>query len=248
MRDERKDKLLRQYEEAALALLMEEYAETQGEGILQEYDAASARGEIEPMPEALSDQCRQLIDRAYEKKKTRGICKRIAKAAAMAAVVAMALFGIATATVLSVEALRVPVLNFILDQGGKFAFVNVGYSNPSREKQYKALLKTVQANAPKDYTLTETPATDKPTLLIKMLNSEDEMLVVCVSPESGQTKVDTEGAVIEKVDLNGKTAYLIIEEGLYIIWHDDAKELILSVYAQNLSPDDFWKLVNALAK
>lgn len=247
MGDERKDKLLQQYEEAALALMLEEYADAEGQRIWEEYEAACAQGEMETMPEALTAKCRQMIDRAYEKKRNRSLCKRILKAGAKVAVVAMALFGIAAATVLSVDALRVPVMNFILDRSGKFAFVNVGCSNRPLEKQYKALVKTVQANAPEDYTFVQTPVTDEAVLLISMKNSKNEKLTICIGPETNQIKIDTEDAVIEELDLQGHTAYLIIKDGPSIIWHDSKKELIISVHARSLSPDAFWKLVNALA-
>ena len=248
MKDARKNLLLQQFEEAALGLLMEEYADAEGKRLLQEFETASAQGDIAPMPEDQKAKYHQLIDQAYKKKRQRKLFAGIIKTLGKVAVVALVLFGIATTAILSVDAWRVPVLNFILDQSGEFAFVNVGYNNPSRERQYKAIVKTVCNNAPSDYTLTRTPAVDGPTLLIKMENGEGELLTVCVHPDTDQIKVDTEDAQVKEMDLNGKPAYLIIEEGLYIIWYDNAKGLLISVYSQDLSPDAFWTLVNALAE
>lgn len=220
MGDARKEQLIRQYEDAALALTQEEQA--QG-------DTHSPN--------------------ACPKSRKRGLLLRIFRACAMAAVVALALLGLVTATVLSVDALRVPVLNFILDHGGKFAFVNVGFNDAGLEKQFKAIVKTVEANAPEGYAIANEPATDDPMLLIRMVNSKEDILHVCAHRESASIKVDTEGAQIQKVELKGgQKGYLIIEEGLYCIWHDEAKGLIISVSTMNVEPDDFWKLVNALAK
>ena len=248
MRDEQTDLLIQQYEEVALGLLMEEYANAEGKRLLQEFETASAQGDIEPMPEDLKSKYHQLIDQAYKKKRQRKLFSGITKTVGKVAVVALMLFGIATTAILSVDAWRVPVLNFILDQSGEFAFVNVDYNNSSLENQYKAIVKTVCDNAPPDYTLTETPVVDDPSLLVKMKNSEGKKLTVSVRRETNQIQVDTEDAQVKEMDLNGKPAFLILEEGIYVIWHDNVKGLLISVYAQDRSLDAFWALVYALAE
>ena len=249
MGDTRKEQLIRQYEEAALALMLEEHAEVQGERLLKAYEAGSAQGNREAMPQALGDKCRQLIRKAYEKKRNRGLLCRVFKACAKMAVVVMALFGIAATAILSVDAWRVPVLNFALDHGGKFAFVNVGFNDAGLEKQFKAIVKTVEANLPGGYSLEEKPDTSGMSLLIRTKNGEGEKLTIHVSRDTAQIKVDTENAHIQEMELEGgKKGYLIYKDGPYIIWHDEAKGLIISVAARKTEPDDFWKLVNALAK
>ena len=155
MADTRKEKLIQQYEEAALALMLEEHAEAQGQQLLQSFEQSSAQGKTEAMPQALKDKCQRLLQKAYKKGRNRSLVRRIFKTCAKVMVVALALFGILSATVLSIEALRVPTLNFILDRGGKFAFVNVGFNDAGLEKQFKAIVKTVEANLPKGYSLEE---------------------------------------------------------------------------------------------
>ncbi len=249
MADVRKQELIEQYEEAALALLMEEYAEAQGELLWREYEEAVAQGKTEAMPQALKDKCQRLLQKAYKKGRNRSLLRRIFKTCAKVMVVALALFGILSATVLSIEALRVPTLNFILDRGGKFAFVNVGFNDAGLEKQFKAMVKTVEANLPKGYSLEETPDTSGMSLLIRTKNSEGEKLTIHVGRDTAQIKVDTENAQIQEMELEGgKKGYLIYKDGPYIIWHDEEKGLIISVAARKIEPDDFWRLVNALAK
>lgn len=248
MRDERMDLWIQQYEEAALGILMEEYAKAEGERLLQEFETASAQDDFEPMPEELKAKYHQLIDQAYKKKRQRSFFSGITKAASKVAVIALLVFGIASAAILSVDAWRVPVLNFILAESGDQAVVNVGYSNSALKKQFEAIVETVRNNVPPDYTFTETPDTDKMALLIKMENKEGKLLNVCVSQENAQMTLDTENAEVEEIDLNGHPAYLIIKDGLYIIWFDDVKGLVISVSAQDISPNEFWVLVNALAE
>lgn len=220
MGDARKEQLIRQYEDAALALTQQEQAQ-----------------EDTHTPDACP------------KSRKPGLLLRIFRACAIAAVVALAVLGLATATVLSVDALRVPVLNFILDHGGKFAFIDVGFNDAGLEKQFKAMVKTVKANAPEGYAIVNDPATDDAILLIRMENSKEDILHVVANRESTSIKVNTEGAQIQEVELKGgQKGYLIITDCLYCIWHDEAKGLIISVSTMNVEPDEFWKLVNALAK
>ncbi len=248
MRDEQTDLLIQQYEEVALGLLMEEYANAEGKRLLQEFETASAQGDIEPMPEDLKSKYHQLIDQAYQKKRQRKLFSGITRAVGKVAVIALVLFGIATTAILSVDAWRVPVLNFILSQDGKFALVNVGYDNPTQEKQFEDMVKTVLENAPPEYTLVNTPNADEMSLLISMKNSENEKLTVCVSRETAQIKVDVEDTDITELNLNGYKAYLIEKDGPFIIWYDEANGLIISVAGRSLSMEDFWHLVNALAE
>lgn len=248
MRDERMDLWIQQYEEAALGILMEEYAKAEGERLLQEFETASAQDDFEPMPEELKAKYHQLIDQAYKKKRQRSFFSGITKAASKVAVIALLVFGIASAAILSVDAWRVPVLNFILAESGDHAIVDVGYSNSSLKKQFESIVETVCNNAPPDYTLAETPVADKITLLISMKNSKGKLLNIYVRQEITQITLDAEDAEVEEIDLNGKPAYLIVKDGLKIMWLDDTKGLIFSIYAQDLSPDAFWALVYALVE
>lgn len=248
MRDEQKDLLIQQYEEVALALLMEEYANAEGKRLLQEFETASAQGDIEPMPEELKAKYHKMIDQAYKKKRQRELFSGITKTVGKVAVVALMLFGIATTAILSVDAWRVPVLNFILAESGDHAVVNVGYSESSLNKQFEEIVDVACDHAPAGYELSNSPSTDESMLHIRMESTESKMLVVIVRQSTEQINVDTEDAEYTELDLDGKTAYLVAEEGLYIIWFDDVRQLIYSVYAQDLSTDSFWAFVHTLAK
>lgn len=248
MRDEQTDLLIQQYEEVALGLLMEEYANAEGKRLLQEFETASAQGNIEPMPEDLKSKYHQLIDQAYQKKRQRKLFSSITKTVGKVAVVALVLFGIASATILSVDAWRVPVLNFILDESGDHAVVNVGYSNSSLKKQFEEIVDIACDHAPSGYELSQTPAVNESILHVQMESTESKLLVVMVRQITDRISIDTEDAEYTELNLDGKHAYLVTEEGLYIIWFDDVRQLIYSVYAQDLPADSFWAFVHALAK
>lgn len=248
MRDEQTEQLIQQYEEVALGLLMEEYTKAEGERLLQEFETASAKGEIEPMPEDLKTRYHRLIDQAYQKKRRRKLFSCIAKTVGKVAVVALALLGIATTAILSVDAWRVPVLNFVLDKSGDYAEVSVGYSDSSLKEQYEAILETVCSNVPLDYTLMEKPNAEGLSLVINMRNSEGKLIRVCVRRGSSQITMDTEDAQIEEVNWNGTSAYLIKKNGIKVVWYDAAKGLIISAYAEDLPLDALYSLAYALTE
>lgn len=248
MRNQRKEQRLQQYEEAVLGLLLEEYADAEGERLLQAYEAASKDGTVAPMSDELNDKCRKLIKQAKAKNNRRKTFSGVAKTVCKAAVVALAVLGIASTAVLSVEAWRVPILNFGLNKSGDYTIADTGYSNPALQKQFEGIVDMVCAHAPFGYELTQTPAVDKAILLIQMKDSAERMLTITVRQDTSYIKVDTKDAEYTELDLYGKPAYYLEKGGFYIMWADNTQHLIYSVYAKYLTSDSFWDLVYALAE
>ena len=245
--DQRKDQLIQQYEEAALGLLMEEYANAQGGLLLEKFRTEAEQGDM-TMPGELDAKCEKLISRAYGKTRCRRALAGIARTVGKVAVVAVALLGLASVTILSVEAWRVPVLNFFIDKGEGYGFVNVGYYNPALKKQFEQILDKVCGAVPQGYEIISNPRVDEAALLIQMENKEGKLLTVEAVSESSSIKVDTEDAEVVEMDLNGRQGYFVAKDGAYIIWLDEGQHLVYSVYAQDLQPDEFWALVYSLAE
>ena len=96
---------------------MEEYK------ILTEYEEAKQNGTMPEMPEELDAKCRDLIDETFGCARCRARVKRIGAAVAKAAMVVLILLGLSTVTVLSVDAFRVPVLNFLIGRNEKYTSI-----------------------------------------------------------------------------------------------------------------------------
>lgn len=99
--------------------------------VLKDYEAAKENGCLPQMPDALDQKCRKLIEEAFVQPPCRSGSKRIGASLARAAVVVLIMFGLSTVMVLSVDAFRVPVLNFLLDSSGKYNTI-VLYPNTSQ--------------------------------------------------------------------------------------------------------------------
>ena len=126
MNEQKKQKLLEQYDDAAFALLMDEYAEEEGARLMAEFEAAQAAGQVPEMPQELDKQCRRMIRRDSAQKRRRQTAHRFGKTAVKAAVAVLVFIGLMTTVVMSVDALRVPVLNFIVEQYDGFSSFDNG--------------------------------------------------------------------------------------------------------------------------
>jgi len=246
--DQRKDQWIEQYEEAALGLLMEEYADAEGARLLQEYEEASQQGTMEPMPEELTNKCLKIIDQVYAKRHNRKLFSGITKTVGKVAVYALIVFGIISATVLSVDAWRIPVLNFILDESGNHASINFENSDNSTADKFEEIKREVSLCIPFGYELINQPSVEGAILNMRFCNAEGNRILITVRLSDSELVVDTEKAEYTELEINGHRALLIQKESLYIIWHDETERMAYEIYADGLSADEFWELVYSMAE
>lgn len=108
--------LLDQLDDAAFALMMDEYAEAEGERLRAEFEADMRAGLTPPKPEGLDEKCRKQIKAEYGKARWAEYGARARKMAVKAAAMVLIGVGIAAATVMSVEAIREPFWRFITEE------------------------------------------------------------------------------------------------------------------------------------
>lgn len=248
MTDPRKDLLIQQYEEAALGLLMEEYADAEGAFLLQGYEAASREDTAASMPQELADKCLKLIDRAYMKRRRGELLSGIAKSVGKLAVFAAIFCGLISVSVLSVEAWRVPVLNFILDESGDFASINFENADSQPPVRFAEIVDRVTGVVPAGYELMNQPDVDGLVMNMRLCNAEDNRILVTVHSSTSELVVDTENATCTELEFDGHRAVLIQKDYLHIVWCDERAQLVYSVYADGLTADGFWELVHLIAE
>lgn len=110
--------LMDQFDDAAFALMMDEYAEAEGERLRAEFEEAMRSGTAPACPPELDEKCRKQIKRHFGKQRRSawaGIARRAAGRAAACLLIAL---GISAALIVSVEALRVPFLESLMKQHG----------------------------------------------------------------------------------------------------------------------------------
>lgn len=242
MYDERRQQLMEQYEEAAISLLMDELAEAEGGELLREFEEASRDGTQVNIPEALDAKCQQLIEKTFAARQRKTAFSRLYKGVAKAAVYALVLVGILTTTVLSVEAFRIPVMNFFYQIGER----STAIAYKDVEKEVQALAdwnnKISFAPIPSEYQLVLNITEDNGTRVLSYENESGNPITLIVRTSTGFLNVDTESADQKPMQLNNYEAVVIETEGIRVVWIDPANELTFDLYAECLEADVFWKI------
>lgn len=247
MIDERRKQLLEQRDEIDLMLLTDASMSADGAAILEEFEAAEKRGEVSEIPAELDEKCIQLIETSFAKQKRNQTITTVTQYIAKVAVYVLLFLGAASTLVLSVDALRVPVLNFILNQSSRassLAFDDFSVDDSSELDMY---LNKVMPCIPDSYHLIDKLAEKNGFLILRFQDEGDGLIYIKAMPADGAASIDTEYANITEIDLNGYPAVFVEKNGFCVYWTNENLEKIYSVYANNLSIDLFWELVYSLA-
>lgn len=106
------------YVDASVALFMEYYCATLSEDIHQEIDKMKTEN-IE-FPDALDARCRATIKKECATRKRKQCLKLCVKGLRYIASVAIVLFALASVLFVSVEAIRVPIINYYISQNDQY--------------------------------------------------------------------------------------------------------------------------------
>ena len=255
MNIEKKEDLIEQYEDAAFALMMSDYAEQEGNRLLQEFEEAKARGEVPHVPEELDKKCRNLIHKAYQKERTKA---RIKKAVCFVGKTAAAWFvviGLCTTLIVSVEALRTPVVNFIIEQHEKFTTINFGKDPVSPSTQPTTDPQTILPSEtpldgflPSGYALTHYSLRSNGTFIAVYENVDGASITISSNIGDGAINLDTENAKSSTVEI-GKHVGYFVEKGteLIIVWYEDSCNMSYKIRTTAMMFAEFWDIAEHFA-
>lgn len=247
MNDERKKQLLEQRDEIDMMLLTEACMASEGAAILAKYEEAEKQGEVSDVPDELDAKCRQIIQTAYVKQEQKRVLAHVTTYIRKIAVYILLLLGAASTLILSVDALRVPVLNFILnrsERASSLVFDNTQFDKNAELEKFKD---RVVPFIPKDYPLLHEHIEENGTVLLTFQNDAGNSIFIKTFPAKGTANIDTETADTTEIELNGYRAFLVEKDGYCVYWVNEEIGKIFSIYADNLSLDRFWEIVYSLA-
>ena len=237
MNEQKKQKLLEQYDDAAFALLMDEYAETEGARLMAEFEAAQAAGQVPEIPLELDEQCRRMIRRDRAKKWGIRAAHSFRKVAVKAAVAVLVFIGLMTTVVMSVDALRVPVLNFILEHYEKYSTITfTDATQDATQSQTHNAADLFASLLPDDYTLVSSTITENVTMVVYQ-NSVGNLAQLYVTPTGGEIQIDTEDTIYSEIVIAEYKAILLEEEGYQVMWEVPDDKQLFTVQADGLSKD-----------
>lgn len=251
MSENKKLELLDQYDDVTFALLMDEYAEEEGARLRKEFEEAQAAGEVSDTPDALDEKCLQMIHRDFAKKRGKENVRKIIRMTSKVAVAVMVFLGVAATTIFSVDAFRIPVLNFFIERYEEYSAIRIdsippenateGFVSDSANNPLEGLL-------PENYHLNTFDNSIEGHLLITYLGGNGEYVSYNKYPSDNLTFYDTEDIEAENVTIKGYEALLIRKDGYRLIWFDSTNSTAHSLSATHLTYIDFWALAEIIVK
>lgn len=247
MHDERRQQLMEQYEEAAISLLMDKLAEAEGAGLLREFEEASQNGTAMEIPAELDAKCRKLIEETFAKQKRGLRLKRIVAPIAKAAVIVLLLLGLSTATVLSVDALRIPVLNFLADQSGRYSSVIFNNHSDAHDPASDNVAARLENNLPEGYSVVQNSIVGSSGTIV-CSNAENHLIYLEVTQTECGLNVDTEDNEYTNAEFGDYQAVFQDKGGYHLRWLNENGQTVYTLVAKGISISEFWELAYAIAE
>lgn len=213
--------------------------------ILKEYEQAKQNGTLPEMPEELDEKCRELIEEAFTQPPCCSRSKHISASIVRVAVVVLLLFGLSTAMVLSVDAFRVPVLNFLLDHSGKFGTVVLDLNTQQEATFTVSIADRFDTHIPVGYRLTNRDLFSTHGC-ITYENDSGHLLCLLFETDQNQVNVDAEDIEYSPVEFGDYYAVFGEKDGYSLMWLDSENQVIYQLWASDMDKREFWKLAYAL--
>lgn len=214
-------KLYEAYEDSLFQLVMHDAAEKEGRLLLEEKEKLKKDPEFIPSQDALRNFGKQLDTR---RKKTQSYAgkQRLWQALNKAAIALLIMLVILGATVVSVQAVRVKVLNFLMDIQQEYTSFQLKDSSGISEGENPIVdwrQAYVPTYIPEGYEVSATSQNDN-YKKIEFKNSQGTLINYMELSLDHQPTVDTENAsVFETITINGHEGALVVKNSLVtIIW------------------------------
>lgn len=237
MSENKKLELLDQYDDVTFALLMDEYAEEEGARLRKEFEEAQAAGEVSDTSDALDEKCLQMIHRDFAKKRGKDNVRKIIRMTSKVAVAVMVFLGVAATTIMSVDALRIPVFNFIIEQFEDYSAFNNSdnYDVPTVSDPLSLLL-------PDDYTQIYQYISSDGFISSTYGTSDGCIVDFSTYPNESSGIIDSENKESSQISILGISVQLYVGEDFRAIWQDLDGNTVYCVRASGLDNDTFLQL------
>lgn len=248
MMDEKRQKLEEQYFDAALSLLLDDYAGAEGAELLRAFERADAAGAIPEMPEELDKKCRRIAGRKHPVRNMRVPLMRAVRRLGNAAACLLIAVGVCTVTVLSVDAFRSPVLNFFLHPESRYSTVDFeDRQNPTVLEESSIFVEFME-NLPKGYEVTQKKNAPDGHGGITCTDENGAKITLKSEPAMGARILDTEEVGQKEIEIGGQRALLMEKNGYRLVWIDEDADVLYTLFADGLALDVFLEFAGFLAE
>ncbi len=248
----RREELFESYEDALFALLMDAYAEQEGQRLLAENERLR-RDPTVAIPADVDARCRKVIRHAFSRQRRQARSRVVWRVLGKAAVVAMIAILLFTIAVAAIPELRVRTLNLlievsdvattlIMEETGEAAAA--GADGSASDGQ--ALRGYQMPEIPAGYTVVS-EVNNSYESCIQYVNDAGAVIYLSVSNGSISTSVDTEDATTEMIQIHGYDGLLIIEsDHISYVWGDTDHGYLIEIMCTQLSQDIVRSMAEAM--
>lgn len=246
------EKLLEELTELKIRLAMAGYAEMEGGRLAAENEILEKDIFYQP-DDKVRSKFRKELNRHYRKQQAGivfGTCRKVLN---KAAVIAFLLTAALSASVFTVEAVRIRVLNFILDTQEEYTQIRFGDNGGGNIIGDNLYINWEDAYAPKDipegYSLSSL-TNDKNVKAVGYSDANDNRIIFQQWTTQSVVNVDTEDADgIEKVTVQGFEGLLVTKDDLITVsWSNNTHIFLLDVYGSNLSDREVLKIAESVVR
>ncbi len=155
--------------------------------------------------------------------------KRGLRYAGRALVAIFALIGVLTVVVGSVNAIREPMLQYLVKHFGEYSSVTFPESEyvGTKFSEIEMEVDPLAGLLPEGYILSQTIQLGDYGTQWTYINNSSNLAMYHVQPENGLVRFNTENAELyAELQLNGHEAIVVQSDHLHIVWFDDASGLL----------------------
>lgn len=233
-----------QLEEATVAVFMEQYAKALDAGI----DKKLEECEGEEFPPELEKRCRALIEKEYAKTKNEKRRKGVMRILQRAAVVVVALLSLSSVLFMTVEAFRLPIMNFFVEKTDRYWQMT---ANPDENT---VPVKYNPENPLEDiivgFELTSlSGSVETGDLMVEYRDGGNASITLFADVSLGNLQVDGENAIVTDTKVASHDAHLYVkDDAIRLAWLDENVSRAFSICAVNVSEETVAYIAEAFAQ
>ncbi len=234
-----KQEAYEQYVEASVALFMGCYAEAMTESLqvqLRQETPESLTGELD-------EKCRTMIQKGCAKRQRQVLWRALSRGLSFAAAMLVILLAASSALFMTVEAVRLPIINFYIEQGTNHWSLTGDPQTPATEPVSRFdPADPLKGLLPEGYALFKSVELDSAKTVIYTDYKGDSIQLV-VNTNSNHLMIDTEETEIAThFTFQNHDAILVKTDVLSLCWLDEKSEIIYTLVVDGFSESELFLL------
>lgn len=231
-----------QFADAATELMMRQYAKAAGKTVMKSAPMQKTSGELD-------EKRHKLIKKHLRNQQIKTVSKMVLRYSKVAAMFVLMLFGVVAILFTTVEAVRVPIINFFIEQKEGYLEISgaEGEKKPSEERETTAK-NPLDGLLPEGYELASYEEYPTGGFTAIYRNTENGYILLSERLNAGSMKVDNENASTEHLTILSYEAVLIGKEEYQLVWLNSDNEQIYRLKVNALSREEIIKLAENIEK